>query len=255
MRIAILSDIHGNIEALNAVLRDIDSLGRVDEYWILGDLAALGPSPTQALQRIAALPSASIIRGNTDRYVCTGDRPSPSKEQVRDDIGLLDACVEVQGSFSWTQGCVTESGWFDWLDALPLAMTHKLPDGTDVLCVHASPGTDDGAGIMPDVQPSVLSELLGDVDAGLVLVGHTHMPVDIQIGSTRIFNPGSVTSGPYHPEARYGLLDADESGYRLEHRKCTYDVQTTVAKLERIRHPGLRFLRLKLLCDPDITFS
>ncbi len=255
MRVAILSDIHGNIEALDAVLADIDRLGGVDAYWILGDLAALGPSPTQTLQRLTQLPNATFIRGNTDRYVCNGDRPSPSKEQVRDDINLLDACVEVQGSFSWTQGCVTESGWFDWLDALPMEMRHELPDGTSVLCVHASPGTDDGSGIMPDMQPSELVDLLGDADADLVLVGHTHMPLELKVGSVHVFNPGSVTSGPYHREAAYGLLDADETGYKLEHRMCAYDVQTTIAKLERVRHPAVEFLRQKLLCDPDIIFS
>ena len=72
MRIAIMSDIHGVITALDAVLADIDQQGGVDEYWLLGDLVEAGPAPVTVLERIVTLPNAHIIRGNTDRYVAVG---------------------------------------------------------------------------------------------------------------------------------------------------------------------------------------
>src|SRR4051812_19555675 len=78
MRIALMSDIHGNSIALDAVLADIAHAGGVDEHWVLGDIVALGPDPIGVLERIVALPELSVLRGNTDRYVVTGDRPSPS---------------------------------------------------------------------------------------------------------------------------------------------------------------------------------
>ena len=78
MRLAILSDIHGNAIALKAVLADIERLGGVDALWILGDLVAIGPDPIGVLECIAALPQVYCTRGNTDRYVVTGERPSPS---------------------------------------------------------------------------------------------------------------------------------------------------------------------------------
>ncbi len=77
MKNALLSDIHGNSVELDAVLEDIKSQGDVDAYWILGDLVAIGPDPVGVLQRLSILPNARFIRGNTDRYVVTGDRPHP----------------------------------------------------------------------------------------------------------------------------------------------------------------------------------
>src|SRR5215472_1559195 len=121
MRVAIFSDIHGNVIALDAVLKDIESQGGVDQFWVLGDLAALGPSPAQTLERLASLPNARIVRGNTDRYVYTGsDRPFPTIEQAREDSRLLGNLVECAGTFAWTQGVLTPDGWIEWLASLPL---------------------------------------------------------------------------------------------------------------------------------------
>ena len=107
MRIALLSDIHGNAIALNAVLTDIAAKGGADAYWMLGDLVALGPQPVQTLDILSILPNVHFIRGNTDRYVCTGDRPSPSIEEVKTNPHLLGALVEVASTFAWTHGMVT----------------------------------------------------------------------------------------------------------------------------------------------------
>ncbi len=65
MKIAILSDIHGNRLALDVVLNTLKPED-IDAYWILGDLVALGPDPVGVLERIEQLPSCSVIRGNTD---------------------------------------------------------------------------------------------------------------------------------------------------------------------------------------------
>src|SRR5437667_317122 len=71
MRLAILSDIHGNPLALDAVLADIERQGEVDAYWVLGDFAPLGYDPVTPLEKISDLPHASFTRGNTDRHVAT----------------------------------------------------------------------------------------------------------------------------------------------------------------------------------------
>ena len=100
MRIALMSDIHGNPIALDAVLQDIDLAGGVDAYWILGDIVAIGPGPAEVLERLSRLPDAQFARGNTDRYVCTGARPGPAIEEARTDSGLMRTLVEVAGSFA-----------------------------------------------------------------------------------------------------------------------------------------------------------
>ena len=148
MRLAILSDIHGNPLALAAVLADIQSQGEVDAYWVLGDFVALGYDPVTPLETLIALPHASFTRGNTDRYVVTEDLPV-QPEQALHDPALLPQVIEATRSFSWTRGYLSAAGWLDWLTSLPLEVRLILPDGTSLLGVHASPGRDDGSGLQP----------------------------------------------------------------------------------------------------------
>lgn len=74
MRLVILSDIHGNPIALDAVLRDVAVRGSVNGYWVLGDLVAQGYDPSGVLARLAELPNAQFVRGNTDRYILSGNK-------------------------------------------------------------------------------------------------------------------------------------------------------------------------------------
>jgi predicted phosphodiesterase len=244
MRVAILADIHGNPIALDAVLADIARRGRgVDAYWILGDIVALGYDPVAVLDRLAALPGLRCIRGNTERYVCTGDRPPPSLEQAEADPALLPVLVEVAGTFAWTQGAVTQAGWLDWLSALPMEYRTALPDGTTVLCVHAAPGRDDGVGFYPALDEAERAQTLGHCDADLLCVGHTHQPMDALVDGTQVVNPGSV-SNPLSSDLRacYALLEATPSGYRVAHHRVDYDREEAIAILERLRHPGASFV-------------
>ncbi|HKZ85810.1 MAG TPA: metallophosphoesterase family protein [Anaerolineae bacterium] len=99
MRLAILSDIHGNSIALDAVLADLRSQGSVDAIWVLGDLAAIGPDPVGVLDRLSTLENAVYVRGNTDKYVTTGERPGPTAEEARTDPRRLARLVELERSF------------------------------------------------------------------------------------------------------------------------------------------------------------
>jgi predicted phosphodiesterase len=243
MRLAILSDVHGNATALDAVLADITAAGGVDGYWVLGDHVALGPDPTGTIARLTALPNARFVRGNTDRYTTTGDRPEPTPEDVLADPAKLPVALQVAASFAWTQGAVTAAGQFDWLAALPLEQWLTLPDGTRLLGVHAAPGEDDGPGINPGQADDELAALLAGCDADLVVVGHTHVPLDRTAGGVRVVNLGSV-SNPATADLRaaYIVLEADASGYRLERRRVAYDIPAVMAAIEGIRHPASAFL-------------
>src|SRR5687767_12043569 len=106
MKLALLSDIHGNSVALDAVLADIKAQGGVDAHWILGDLVAIGHDPVGVLERLTQLPNARFVRGNTDRYVFAGDRPFPSLTEAEADPKLLSVLVEVAGTMAWTQGAL-----------------------------------------------------------------------------------------------------------------------------------------------------
>jgi len=218
MHIALLSDIHGNPIALDAVFADVQAQGGVDTYWILGDIVAIGHDPVGVLERLAELPNACFARGNTDRYVVTGERPGPTFVAVESDLRLLLPFVEIAQSFAWTQGAITATGWLEWLAALPLEQRIVLPDGTRLLGVHASPGSDE-RGVHPALSDAELKSLFAGCAADLVCVGHTHWPMDLRVDDVRVVNLGSV-SNPLPPDLRasYVILEADDSVYRLQHR-------------------------------------
>ena len=249
MRIALLADIHGNEIALSAVLRDIQARGGVNAYWILGDLVALGPQPVQVLEILSALPNTRFIRGNTDRYVVSGDRPSPSIEEAKRNSELMGALVEVANTFAWTQGMITAGGWLPWLQELPIDMRNSLPNGTRFLGVHASPGSDDGSGIAPHMDAAEMASLLRDCDAELVCVGHTHCPFEHRAGGVHVVNPGAVSLSVTEDKgASYALLDVEEDEYSLQHYSVPYDRAKVIDQLNRMRHPGRGYL-IKHLSD------
>jgi hypothetical protein len=156
---------------------------------------------------------------------------------------LLPIYAEVAATFAWTQGAVAATGWPPFLERLPLEYSCTLPDGTRVLVVHASPGTDDGTGVSPDLPPEALQRLLQDCPANLVVVGHTHWPADRQAGQIRVVNPGSV-SNPMVPDLRagYALLEATAGGYSVDYYRVKYDREDVIRLLEELRHPGRGFL-------------
>lgn len=248
MRVALLSDIHGNAIALNAVLTDIASKGGADAHWVLGDLVALGPEPVRTLEILSALPNARFIRGNTDRYVCRGDRPSPSLEEAKSNSHLLETLVEVANTFAWTQGMITASGWLDWLRELPLEMRVTLPDGTRFLGIHASPGQDDGPGVGPGRNTAEIPGLQ-DARADLLCVGHTHWPWEGRIDNMHIVNLGAVSLSLRDDKAAsYVLLTTQADTYSIEHRTVPYDRPAVIDQLTQISHPGRGYL-IKQLSD------
>jgi predicted phosphodiesterase len=243
VRIALLSDIHGNSIALDAVLADIERRGGAEHHWVLGDLVALGHDPVGVLDRITSLPGAKFVRGNTDRYVVTGARPRPSLDDVIGNPDLVPVVAEVSATFSWTAGSMTASGWIPWLAALPEAVRMTVPDGTRLLGVHAAPGCDDGPGINGRDGDDELAARLHGCAADVVFAGHTHRPVDRTVGSTRAVNLGSV-SNPVPPDLRasYVMVECDETRHTIEHVRVAYDHDAVVAALEKLNHPGRDWL-------------
>ena len=243
MRIALLADIHGNAIALEAVLADIEREGGADAFWVLGDLVAIGPDPVGVLERLSTLTNLRLIRGNTDRYVALGDRPGPSVAAVQADATLFTPLIQVASTFSWTQGMITAAGWLPWLKELPLDFEMELPDGTRFLGVHASPGTDDGTGISPASSDEEIELLFNGCNAGLVCVGHTHLPLDRRWKGIHLVNPGSVgLSRTPDLHACYAFLDVDNEGYRVIHRRAAFDRQRVIDQLIGLGHPAREYI-------------
>jgi len=246
MHIAILSDTHGNLVALDAVLADIAAQGGVDHYWLLGDLVAMGPDPVGVMQRLRVLPNCQAIRGNTDRWLTDvhTEFPLTPDEISRGAQNNESAPLELAYAMVWTQGALTASGDLDWIANLPLEYRTVLPDGTRVLCVHAAPGQDDGDGIRPVMSDAQVAAAIAGAEADLIFVGHTHWALDRTVNGVRVVNLGGV-SLQVLPDLRasYVRLTADETGYRLNLRKVDYDHQQVVDQLQSQKHPAYATIR------------
>jgi predicted phosphodiesterase len=242
-RIAIFSDIHGNATALEAVLKDIQQSGGVDAYWILGDLVAFGHAPVQTLEILAALPATTIISGNTDRFLVRDTQPDPTPEQVLADPRLFDTYTEVTRSLAWTQGAIAGNGWMDWLEKIPSSFSTRLDNGTRVMLVHASPGHDDGPALYPDLPENLLREWFVGKGADLIFSAHTHWAMEITIDNVHVVNVGSV-GNPLAPDPRasWVCLDYNAEAYQLSILRTAYDYESVIRELNRLRHPGRRFL-------------
>ncbi len=243
MKIAILSDIHGNSIALDAVLSDIEAKGGVDAYCCLGDYAAIGPDPIGVLERLAALPHAVFIRGNTDRYITQGDRPGPTLVEVEANTQLLDQFKQMNEGFAWTQGMVTAAGWLDWLDKLPLEHRQTLPDGSRLLAVHASPGRDESRGLHPKATEEQLRRLFTAESTDLIIVGHTHYALERFSDGRHLVNPGSL-SNPNTGDKRacYAVLTASSDQYEIFFRQVSYDWRAVLDQADAVRFPSRQFL-------------
>lgn len=242
MRIAILSDIHGNRVALDAVLADARAQG-VEQFWVIGDFSAIGPEPAAVLERVANLEGARFTRGNTDRYVVTGDGPPPDLDTVRANPQLIPTYAGIAASIGWTRGYLTAHGWLDWLERLPLEIRLTSADGIRILAVHASPGNDDGEGIHAGRSNAELSVLLDGCAADVIVVGHTHEPMVRRVDRRLVVNLGSV-SNPRTADLRasYFVLEMTTDGIELEHRRVAYDHQAFMQSVRRSRHPAAEFI-------------
>lgn len=238
MRVAVFSDVHGNAMALEAVLADVGAAGGVDAHWVIGDVSDMGADPVGCIERLGALPGLRVVRGNGDRVAVESDAdalaarlPDLSPDDMRLELMYLEEAA-------WARGAVTAAGQLEWLSALSLEVRERLPDGTRVLLVHASPGTDEGSGLRAEQTDAELRALLGAPDADLVFAGHTHIPLDRTLDGVRIFNNGSV-SNPVTGDQRamWTFLEADEEGYTLQRRYAPYDCEAYLRHVTELRHP------------------
>jgi putative phosphoesterase len=243
MRLGVIADIHGNDVALRAVLQDAGRLG-VDRWWALGDLVLFGPRPAEVLGLLRELPGIAMLGGNTDRYVLTGQQPAPhaTLADAARSIDLVERYAAMAAHIAWTRGVLDQAGLLGDLEGLPAQLRLRMPGGTTVLGVHASPRADDGPGIDPRIDGERLGELLSGCGADVVVGGHTHHATDRLAGGVRALNPGSTGLPRTAGKAGWLLLEDDGDGLAVTCRAVPFDVAAVVGDLRRRRHPGAEFV-------------
>lgn len=228
MRIAIISDIHGNGVALDAVLNDIKQID-VDRIVCLGDAIQGGPQPVEVVARLREL-NCPVVMGNADDWLLTGIDSGaeniPEERRVRMD--------KVR---DWQLTKLTEND-LTFIRTFKPTVQIKLDDDRILLCYHGSPKSFDHV-ILPQTPDEEVREYLNPQEQIIYTGGHTHMQFIRHVGRTFHFNPGSVGVAYRHdqpddhfrldPWAEYPMLSSRDGNLSLEFRRIPFNVQLLIS--------------------------
>ncbi|HXP94620.1 MAG TPA: metallophosphoesterase family protein [Candidatus Binatia bacterium] len=228
MRVAIVSDIHGNVRGLDACLADLAEQGGADTIVGAGDLCMDGARSREVLERLRDI-GARCIRGNTDR-------------EIADDPGKFDE--ETAADIRWQQ-LHLGTEWLAWLRSLPEAIAVGDPSNELLIC-HANPRNDDEH-VWPDATDEQLERLFTGVRATAIAFGHLHLPYAriwrgkllVNVASAGLPKDGDERVG-------YAILTERSGGWEVKHRRVPFDVEEVARELETSDMPG-RKEHLKVL--------
>jgi predicted phosphodiesterase len=221
MRIAIISDMHGNCLALDTVLADLHQ-DSVDRIVCLGDAIQGGPQPAETVARLREL-ACPVVMGNADDWLLTGQDPT-----MREEVSERQRRVR-----EWALAQLSAD---DQAFIAGFQPTVEIPLGPDadrtLICVHGSPRSYNDV-ILPDTPEAEFAQMLGPFQPAILTGGHTHMQQVRRLGDTFFFNPGSagLAYNRHQPEedfkadswADYAVLGVDLGRIRLEFRRVPFD--------------------------------
>ena len=250
MRLAVLSDIHGNLAALEAALADLESQGGAEQVWILGDLAAFGPRPAECIRRVFALQeqlgkeNCHIIGGNTDRYLVHGTRPREQAAENEEGFAqLAQKWQQRDTNFNWTLGRLAFEDYENLKKILGRETGLNVPGYGYVIGYHGTPGDDEGSLLTPDSAEEQALDALLDREGRLGIGGHIHVQMDRDLGRWRAVNVGSVGMPFDTPGvAQWGLFSFEDGSVQVNLRRVTYDTNAVMADLEAVGHPAPGFI-------------
>ena len=220
MRVAIFSDVHANLPALDAVLADIRAAG-VDARYALGDNVGYAPWPNEVVARLAH-EDFPVVMGNYDdgtgfdRDECGCAYVNPAEKALGDE------------GFAWTKAH-TSADAKAWLRELRPEVRFAAA-GKRYLLVHGSPRRINEY-LYEDKPDATFARIAADADADVIVCGHTHRPYDKRVGDTRFVNVGSAGKPKDgDPRACWALLDTATDA--LEFRRVVYDVEAAARAVE-----------------------
>ncbi len=216
MRLLILSDVHSNLSALEAVLEDA---GRWDAAISAGDVVGYGPNPEECVETLM-FKGFRCARGNHDSAVCDGDS-SWFNDDAQDAININ------RGQLS------TRS--MRWVGSQPTELRLKL-QGLDIAVYHGSPTEPLTSYIYPQDAKARCDSLLEHTGADVIILGHTHIPYIVERKGKFIINPGSVGQ-PRDGDARASYLVLETDRFTAELRRSEYSIDATAEAIDRAGLP------------------
>ena len=224
MKIAIFSDIHGNMIALDAVLTDIEREA-VTQMICLGDVAVSGPQPHEVTKRLRAL-ECPVVMGNTDEWLLDPQLEDTDDERMRRIFDIDAWCFE-----QLTSEDITFVNSFQTTIEQPLSNDEKL------LCFHGSPKSNTQV-INASTPDNILKTELTGFEASIMAGGHTHTPMLRRYKDALVINPGSVGM-PFQiqrkteqlinpPWAEYVIITVAQEGTQIDFRRVPISPQAVV---------------------------
>lgn len=230
-KVAIISDIHGNAVALDAVIEDIEVMG-ADAIISLGDVAATGPEPVRTITLLRKLNVPSVM-GNTDERLINPDQAKFNSERGSEIPEIDTWCARKLGE--------TEIEYIlSFEPIIHVRLGEKL-----MLCFHGSPRSNTEV-IDEQTDSKKLEGILGNHSASLFAVGHTHVQMLRRYGDSLILNPGSVglpyrlssDRQYYRPVmAEYAAVEFKGNTFSIDFRRVSYELETLVEIVEKSGMP------------------
>ncbi|QFP77645.1 metallophosphoesterase [Deinococcus sp. AJ005] len=220
MRLAIIADIHGNLDALRAVLADAQAQG-AEQLVVNGDVVNRGPDSVAALETLLARDDVSFTLGNHDDLLRMWDARSP-------DLPAEWFSDPFWGATAWSAKQLNSAGLLhvpaDW----PLTRTVQIPGLPSMLIAHGSP-QHYREGLSERTSPERVQEL--SAGHGVLIGSHIHRPAQAQVGGVLVLNTGAV-GAPANgdPRAQYLLLTAGADDWHTEFRAVPYDRTGVLAR-------------------------
>jgi predicted phosphodiesterase len=230
VRIALISDIHGNRVALDAVLADLEQSGEIDQIVCLGDVA-VGPQPAESLARVRDL-GCPVVMGNWDACML-GDMP-----EAHDEIGK-----KLVETAEWWASFLSDDDR-DFIRTFQPTLEVPLDEGASAFCFHGSPISYDDW-IFAATPDEDLARMFDGIEAPVLVGGHTHLQMIRRYEDAVIVNPGSVglSFREWWPRpiriaawAEYGILSRNGGRLSIDLRRATFDVDSF---LEFSRESGM----------------
>ncbi len=219
-RLAILSDIHGNLPALEAVLRDLSQFN-VERVIVAGDVINWGPFSAPVMERVTR-EGWAVIRGNNEFYLLDYDTPRAPAEWA--EYALLP----------WLRRQL-DAQWGNVVAAWPDALSLRFPDAPPLRVVHGSPRSP-WEPLYPISTMDEIETMLAGIEETTLVAAHTHLAMDRRVGRWHLLNPGAVgvpLDGTFC--ARYMLLEGSAAGWHPTFRSVTFDYEPLYREFERQR--------------------
>lgn len=242
MKIAVISDIHGNMDALNSVLEKIKQK-ECDKIFCLGDIALAGPEPKETIKKIKELIETedfTIIQGNTDKMLSVFSFDTYNSILNKDTV---------MGAAYLADSQLLNEEEKKFLSKLPQQQEIEL-FGIKILLVHGSPRKND-ENIFPNMKIEEVETIIKGTNADIIFCGHTHMPCGYQTNTNQtVVNAGSIGRPLTHkPESCFAILDINESNssFEVHHEFVSYNFESASEKIKARNFAGADKLALMLL--------